>query len=320
MREIGGYLELERLEGREYHEKAFKINCGRNAILLSARLRKVQRVFLPYYLCGSVANALERDGFTVVYYRIDDQFQPVYPDACGKEDMLVAVNYYGQLDVRGFVRKYGEFTNIVIDNTQAFFEKNVENADSVCSCRKYFGVPDGAYLYTECTSHMPELEPERVAQRCGHLLGRMENSAGEFLEVHRENDRTFALRPLGAMSAFTENILRAVDYEQVRSRRNTNYRILREGLDHRNRLELIPPDGPFAYPFYVENGPRVRKMLAQEKIYIPTLWPNVLELPEDWIERKYAENILPLPCDQRYYEGDMRRILEVLDVCISSEK
>ena len=36
-------------------------------------------------------------------------------------------------------------------------------------------------------------------------------------------------------------------------------------------------------------------------IYIPTLWPNVLEeCPQGSLEYHYAADILPIPVDQRY--------------------
>ena len=73
------------------------------------------------------------------------------------------------------------------------------------------------------------------------------------------------------------------------------------------------PYGPFAYPYYVENGIETRKKLAEKKIYIPTLWPNVLiEKHGDTIEYDYAANILPLPCDQRYGLDDMEYIVKEL--------
>ncbi len=85
-----------------------------------------------------------------------------------------------------------------------------------------------------------------------------------------------------------------------------------------NKLNLIAPKGAFAYPFYVENGIEIRKALAQKKIYIPTLWPNVLDdMPKDSIEYDYAANILPLPCDQRYSIDDMKCLVGGIRKCIS---
>lgn len=37
---------------------------------------------------------------------------------------------------------------IILDNTQSFFQKPISGIDTIYSCRKYFGVPDGAYLST----------------------------------------------------------------------------------------------------------------------------------------------------------------------------
>lgn len=65
------------------------------------------------------------------------------------------------------------------------------------------------------------------------------------------------------------------------------------------------------YPLWIENGAAARKKLQAEKIYIPTLWPNVLqELPEKAIEYQLAANILPLPVDQRYTQVEMQRIVD----------
>jgi len=112
------------------------------------------------------------------------------------------------------------------------------------------------------------------------------------------------------MSLLTRNILGAIDYEAVRRKRNQNYETL-AALDGQNRLQLKKPDGPYCYPFYCENGMQVRKALAAQKIYVPTLWPNVLEMDAPF-ERELAANILPLPCDQRYDTEDMQRILNAL--------
>ena len=48
-------------------------------------------------------------------------------------------------------------------------------------------------------------------------------------------------------------------------------------------------------------------------IYIPILWPNVLEnISDNQIEYQYVLNILPLPCDQRYDLEDMISIVDKL--------
>ena len=84
---------------------------------------------------------------------------------------------------------------------------------------------------------------------------------------------------------------------------------------NKNLLMMQCPPGPFAYPFYTKNGMTIKKQLAKKEIYAATYWPNVLETGLD-TETDLAENILPLPCDQRYTAEDMRRVAETLQECI----
>ena len=204
--------------------------------------------------------------------------------------------------------RYG---NVILDNTQAFFQRPVQGIDTFYSCRKYFGVPDGSYLSTE--ARLSEtLETDLSGDRMRHLLGRFEETAEKYYPRYVENENGFDVRELRAMSELTRNLLRAIDYDRVRERRTANFSFLHEKLKSRNRLSLTIPDGPFAYPLYCENGPELRKRLALEKIYVPLLWPDAAESDRP-AERNYMQNILPLPCDQRYGPADMERILAAIN-------
>ena len=67
------------------------------------------------------------------------------------------------------------------------------------------------------------------------------------------------------------------------------------------------------YPYYTENGAARRKALQKEGIYIPTLWSAVFALCEKGArEYKLAENILPLPIDQRYGPEEMEALVSRL--------
>ena len=68
----------------------------------------------------------------------------------------------------------------------------------------------------------------------------------------------------------------------------------------------------------IQNGSEIRKVLQKERVYIPTLWPNVLkECPVDSLEYHYAADILPIPIDQRYGKEDMKRIAEMVKKTMS---
>jgi len=71
------------------------------------------------------------------------------------------------------------------------------------------------------------------------------------------------------------------------------------------------------YPFLVDDAREIRQKLANMKIYVPTLWPNVAQKDDGSIACNFANNILPLPIDQRYGRDDMNRILEALRICLN---
>ena len=67
----------------------------------------------------------------------------------------------------------------------------------------------------------------------------------------------------------------------------------------------------------LENGMALKKRLATENIYVPTLWPELLQsFPSGSTERRLAEDILPLPVDQRYSAEDMRYLVSKIKTLI----
>ena len=151
-----------------------------------------------------------------------------------------------------------------------------------------------------------------------HILGRYEgNSASDFYLDFKSNDRSFIDMPLRHMSKLTHNLLGAIDYQNVLFRRNENWHILHTCFENRNELSLSCPNGPYMYPLYCENGMEIKLMLAQKKIFVPTLWPNVLSMENCDLEKDYAENILPLPIDQRYSKEDMLFLVKEVLSCIN---
>lgn len=310
MKEIGGYFELERFSGRAYHDNLRALNSGRAALLYLLKARNIQKLYIPAFLCDSVSNLCIRYGFQYAEYPIDAQFLPVFDRKLEHNEYLYVVNFYGQISNATLLSLKETYHNIIFDNIHAFFQKPLPGVDTIYSCRKFFGVPDGGYLATDVVLEQP-LEEDASANRMKHILGRFEGRASDFYGDFKENDRAIAALPLRRMSALTENLMRAIDYEAVREKRNENYRRLAHALDAHNGMCWQLPDGPYCYPFYCADGMAVKKALAAEKIYVATLWPNVLGR-SGTLEKTYAENILPLPCDQRYDAADMERIIDTI--------
>jgi len=316
MKEIGGYFGLEQFVSNEYYKDLIPLNSGRNALLYLLKARNIKKLYIPYYLCNSVSDMCIRNGYKFEWYKIDTEFMPIFNKTLDEDECLYVVNYYGQLTKRKVLELKHRFAQIILDNTQAFFQKPLDGIDTIYSCRKFFGVPDGGYLSTNKRLG-EELEIDISRDRMTHILGRYEGVASDYYSHFQNNDASFKSEPLKHMSKLTHNILGAIDYDRVRRIRNENYAYLESELSGQNKLTLTTPDGAFAYPFYMENGIEIRKALAQKKIYISTLWPNVLnDMLKDSVEHDYAANILPLPCDQRYSIDDMKCLVGEIRKCI----
>lgn len=316
MKEYGGYIEFEYFSGQEYHPDALALNSGRHCVEYLIRARNIRRLYMPCFLCNSVRGVCDRLGVEVMYYRIGVNLLPELEQVCAGDTWLYLVNYYGQLtnaQIASLKEKHG---NVIVDNIQAFFQPPVSGIDTAYTCRKFFGVADGGYLYTDALLNEP-LEQDYSHDRMEFLFGRQEKSANEFYAQYTANNRLFADRPVKRMSLATQNILRGIDYERVKQRRTENFAVLHENYQSRNRLKLTVPEGAFMYPLYIENGAAIRKQLQQSKIYIPTLWPDVFSLcaPES-LEYDLAQNILPIPVDQRYDIRDMEYLVRRIEECI----
>ena len=201
---------------------------------------------------------------------------------------------------------------MIIDNSQAYFQKPLDDIDTIYTCRKYFGVPDGAFLYTNIEKNI-SLDQDISYNRMLHLTGRFECGASMFYEKFHESENVLSQEPIKKMSKLTENLLHGIDYQTVQKKRTDNYDYLCKALGEINGLNVQKTKGAYMYPLLVENATSIRNKLLDFKIYIPLLWPNVLvETKKEWLEWKLAQNILPLPVDQRYNNSDMEYISELV--------
>ena len=59
IKEIGGYLEFEKFNGKEYYSRLLAVNNARNALLYLLRVRKIKKIYIPYFLCDSVFKPIQ---------------------------------------------------------------------------------------------------------------------------------------------------------------------------------------------------------------------------------------------------------------------
>lgn len=312
MKEIGGYIELDTYHLPMLHAEALALNCGRNALAYVLRAKNIKRILLPKLICSSVTEVCDREQVSRSFYSVGEDFLP--QDLTPAEDeWLYLVNYYGQIPnetVCAYVRKY---KRVIVDQAQDYFAKPLDGVDTIYTCRKWFGVADGAFLYTDAFLQQT-LPRDESFGRMRFLLGRFERSASEFYADYTANNRLFSGEPIKRMSRLTENLLHGIDYALVQKTRRANYLALHTALQPVNKLSLRVPDAPFMYPLLLENGAEVRKKLQEKGIYIPTLWPAVLTWSDPGSTAyDLTKDLLPLPVDQRYGSAEMEiQIREIM--------
>lgn len=312
MKEIGGYIELDTYTRTMLHEDGVLLNCGRNALAYLLQAKKIKKILMPKFMCDSCDQVLKENEVNVEYYSIGLDFKP-HISKRTKLDWLYVVNFYGQL-TNDYIKSLGE--NVIVDNAQAYFQDPIPNFDTIYTCRKFFGVADGAILYTDKRINIKE--QDLSFDRMHFLLGRYEKTASEFYDEYVYNNSLFHNEPLKKMSRLTQNLLNGIDYDYVKRRRTNNFIYLDNQLKKINRLKLIIPEGPFMYPLFINNGAEIRKKLQKKNIYIPILWPSVLKnCNKDDLEYDLANNILPLPVDQRYDIQDMEYMVKEVLKCIN---
>ena len=303
MKDFGGFLGLEvPRPGALLHDRALALASGRAC--LHRILRQVQppRIHIPFYVCDAVVQACVAAGVPYEFYGIDAGLAPLGDPRGDEREVMLVVNYFGLMTstVAGL-----QSPTVIVDDSQAFYRQGSKETWSFNSARKFFGVPDGAYLYGPVDSGEERLTSVTGDYR--HLVSRLTGDGQEAYAEYVAHEASFTAE-VRTISPLSDRLLRAVDYEGVARTRRQNFAVLDACFARMNRLErrLESSDVPLYYPL-LPLRPVAHERLWQEGIFVPRLWPEVMtrEGHNFADERLLAAEVLPLPVDQRYTEDDM---------------
>jgi hypothetical protein len=311
---IGGYFELEISRDKEYHKNLLSLNSGRNCLAYILKSKKYKKIFLPYYSCNSLREICTKMNIEIEFYNIDKSFSPIYNNIyLDDSSCILYINYYGLCSkIVKFLST--KFDNLIIDNSQSFFERPLKNFDTFYSPRKFFGVPDGGYLYTK-TECEEDFEMDNSYDRFNHLIGRIENGPEAHYIEFRLQSQLFSNYPIKIMSKITKLMLKGINYKKISRIRKNNFQILDNALKHKNQLsfKLTRKQVPLIYPYLSNDGEKIKEKLIDNKVYVATYWHNSFENKNynEW-ENFLSKNLVAIPIDQRIGKVEVNYIISLL--------
>lgn len=317
--EIGSFIEMQFPKDNEYYsgDEITRLNTGRAAIWHALRVLGCETVWMPYYQCDTVRRFLLKKGVKIKYYHINNCFQPMDIRQLEREAVVVA-NYFGVMSSDRMSALAGRYSNVIFDNAQAFFANPIEHCMNIYSTRKFFGVPDGAYVIGEGAARFTgEYEEDFSSDTSLFLLQRIEYGCeGKAYVSRMQNEKRIDGSDIKLMSKLTRMILCGTDYESIKRKRRENFATACELFDDVNCLDasmyLDTDCVPMVYPLVIEDEMLLDRLI--EVKHFQGHWWSYLgkTMPEDTFEYYLSRYMVPITIDQRYGREELEYIKEAL--------
>ncbi len=317
----------------------------REALSDIAKAKKTEGevVLIPAYTCQTVITPFEEVGWNCEYYsitkdlRIDEQ--SILKQVEIFHPSLVVVHPYFGMDLDeketkllSSIKEKG--IDIVLDLTQCLFSNGYYSFATfiVASYRKWMPIPDGGYLKNfskRAIISQPETENEEFTER---EIAAM-YLRGQYFGNGEQRTKSISIRLSKAADAIAEsniaphrmsqvayNLLMQQDVEENKQKRYANFTYLSDNVQDSTCITKVSKSlndvttAPLYFTIYVKDRPSLQRALAQDAIYAPVIWPVEDERVLVDEEVKYIyDHLLAIPCDQRYDEKDMQRVVEIIN-------
>lgn len=309
---VGGFfgLELPTIKGALPPANATLLRSGRACLRAILELMRPERLFVPFYVCDAAWAPARALNIAVHFYRLDQALRPILP-TIGEHDAVVVVDYFGLCATAHAPLAFlGD--RLIMDQTHALFADGPADVWRFTSARKWFGVPDGAFLGGPRPVAAPDAKESQGVPT--HLVERRWGNAAAAYQAYTTAEAAFG-NEVESISTTSIALLRGVDVELVRRARRQNFGHLHSRLGAYNQLALPlgAADVPFCYPL-LPSRQISRAALAGKGAFVPQFWADCLERRDDSFEWEIllSERLLPLPIDHRYGEQEMNRLAELV--------
>ncbi|WP_354585082.1 hypothetical protein [Hymenobacter sp. UYCo722] len=301
------------------HSRAWAVlTSGRACLAVMLQEVRPRRVWLPFFICDSVLHALAEAGVEGCYYALTEDLELQDLPELAADECLLYVNYFGlKRDYAATLAHYYG-AKLLLDLTQAFFQEPAPEQWGFNSARKFFGVPDGAFLYRP-NKRPPLSLPANQDISLTHLVERkMGHQAAAYAAYSQYEERlSYAPREISPVS---RSWLSWLDYAEIARQRQANFRLYQEMLQPLLQSgaaqEWLPPEEgsvPFCYPLRLPQPVIDRRQLFEQHIFVPWLWPEMRQRPGDFSrEKSFVDGVLALPLDHRYGFPEIERVAQAV--------
>lgn len=292
------------------------VNAGRNALRYIIRALSIKEIFIPYYTCPSVWQAIRIENCEIKFYHIDKNFMP--EQEFEKDSFILYTNYFG-ISSNNVLKLAEKYKNLIVDNSQAFYMPPFGIA-SFNSVRKFFPLTDGAFVFSKKTlndNFLFDTSYLELEEHYGEL-------SSENYDIYKNRNFDIDLDIRRASELATNKFLE-LDLEKERKERLEKFKILDKLLNKHNQLKFKSlsltdkpnifgvnaftpdtftptPDVPFIYPF-ISNNPNLKINLDNYKF--ESFWGNQ---PENSTEGFLQHNLIPIPIDFRFTKDKLKKI------------
>lgn len=266
-------------------------------------------------------------GFEISYYDIDENLNPIIDfDNFQSIGIFFHMGYFGfntNNNLKDVIKKLNQSKAVIVEDiTHSFLSQNHHDFESdyyICSLRKWFGIPDGAFIASnvdlnpnEFQKNSEYVEQRILADKLKKQYINKEIEHQDYLKIYDKAEDLLNKNEIHLMNEESKSILYHTDFDTIKSARRNNYLYL-ESLLNSKKICVIPLEKntvPLSLPLFINNRDVLRKRMIENKVYCPVHWPipNVENMPKNGI---YVKQI-SIPIDQRYNNSDMQYIYKIL--------
>jgi hypothetical protein len=317
--EIGGYFGLELTGGsKKFHHTPFRLQSGRAALAFIFDFVKPAHVYVPFYTCNALLEPLIKANIGYSFYHLNADLELLHLPKLKKNELIIYVNYY---DIK---RDYAEKLSghykeqLIVDCTQSYFLNGNGHSWYFNSCRKFFGVPDGADLYAPVNYNLLaryNLLHANENYVTEHLLSRFSGNTQAGSEYFTRNE-VLNGEGIFKISRLSACLLSNINYNKACEARQRNFRFLHQHLGATNLIKIADPftPAPSFYP-YLPNTFFDKKQFWDQKLFIPAFWNDCQHRQDSNLfetEVHISKHIIPIPADHRYKPSDFGSLLNIL--------